>query len=104
MFKPQVRAESVDAAVGGRAVGAGRALRGVRVVVVPAVGDLLAARLAAPKRGALGGRHKHAVVRVLRHRHVGTLCKQRPVHFTPNSIRYYTVRNFTKIIVVIFLS
>lgn len=62
-----MRAQRVDAAVGGRAVGARVALRRVRVEVVPAVGHLLAAGLAAPQRRALGGRHEHAVVRILRH-------------------------------------
>lgn len=61
-----MRAQRVDARVGGGAVGAGRALRRVRVEVVPAVGHLLAARLAAPQRRAVGHGHEHAVVRVLR--------------------------------------
>lgn len=65
VLEAQVRAQRVDAAVGGGAVGAGRALRGVRVEVVPAVGHLLAARLAAPQGGALRHGHEHAVVRVL---------------------------------------
>lgn len=66
VLEAQVRAQRVDAAVGGGAVGAQRALRRVRVEVVPAVGHLLAARLAAPQRRAVGRRHEHAVVRVLR--------------------------------------
>lgn len=75
VLESQVRAQRVDAAVGGGAVGAQAALRRVRVEVVPAVGDLLAARLAAPQRRALGGRHEHAVVRVLRRRgQVRALC------------------------------
>lgn len=72
VLEAQVGAERVDAAVGGGAVGAERALRRVRVEVVPAVGHLLAARLAAPQRRALGRRHEHAVVRVLRR--VRALC------------------------------
>lgn len=74
-------AQGVDAAVGGRAVGAERALGRVRVEVVPAVGDLLAAGLAAPQRGALRRRHEHAVVRVLRRRRrqVRPLCNNPPV-------------------------
>lgn len=43
MLEAQMRAQRVDAAVGGRAVRAHAALRRVRVVVVPAVGHLLAA-------------------------------------------------------------
>lgn len=75
MLESQVRAQRVNAAVGGGAVGAQAALRRVRVEVVPAVGDFLAARLAAPQRRALGGRHEHAVVRVLRRRgKVRALC------------------------------
>lgn len=75
VLEAQVRAQRVNAAVGGGAVGAQAALRRVRVEVVPAVGDLLAARLAAPQRRALGGRHEHAVVRVLRRRgQVRALC------------------------------
>lgn len=72
-----MRAQRVDAAVGGRAVGAERALRRVRVEVVPAVGHLLAARLAAPQRRALGRGHEHAVVRVgRRRRKPRALCNQ----------------------------
>lgn len=66
VFEAEVRAQGVDAAVGGGAVRAERALRRVAVEVVPAVGDLLAARLAAPQRRALRRRHEHAVVRVVR--------------------------------------
>lgn len=88
VLEPQVRAQRVDAAVGGGAVGAGRALRRVRVEVVPAVGHLLAARLAAPQRRALGHGHEHAVVRVGRRgRHVRALCEQQPAdgrHAWPN--------------------
>lgn len=72
-----MRAQRVNAAVGGRAVGAERALRRVRVEVVPAVGHLLAARAAAPQRRVLRRRHEHAVVRVLRRRrYVRALCNQ----------------------------
>lgn len=74
VLEAQVRAQRVDAAVGGGAVGAERALRRVRVEVVPAVGHLLAAGLAAPQRGALRRRHEHAVVRVLRRVRVRPLC------------------------------
>lgn len=75
VLESQVRAQRVNAAVGGGAVGTQAALRRVRVEVVPAVGDFLAARLAAPQRRALGGRHEHAVVRVLRRRgQVRALC------------------------------
>lgn len=66
VFEAEMRAQCVDAAVGGRAVGAQAALSRVRVVVMPTVGDLLATRLAAPQSCALGRRHEHAVVRVLR--------------------------------------
>lgn len=88
-------AQRVDAAVGGRAVGAERALRGVRVEVVPAVGHLLAAGLAAPEGGTLRGRHEHAVVRVLQR--VCPLCKTHRVtqrfHPTP-SFQYFATRSF----------
>lgn len=77
VLEAQVRAQRVDAAVGGGAVGAGRALRRVRVVVVPAVGHLLAARLAAPEREALRRRHEHAVVRE-RGRRRRALCNRPP--------------------------
>lgn len=43
-----VRAQSVDPAVGGRAIGAQRALRGVYVEVVPTIGHLLPAGAASP--------------------------------------------------------
>lgn len=80
VLEAQVRAQRVDAAVGGRAVRAGLALRRVRVEVVPAVGHLLAARLAAPQRRALGRRHEHAVVRVGgRRRQPRALCNNNPV-------------------------
>lgn len=79
VLEAQVRAERVDARVGGGAVGAQAALRRVRVEVVPAVGHLLAARLAAPQRRALGRRHEHAVVRVLRRgRAARPLCNNNP--------------------------
>lgn len=75
-----MRAQRVDAAVGGGAVGAGRALRRVRVEVVPAVGHLLAARLAAPQRRAVGHGHEHAVVRVRRRgSRVRSLCEQQRI-------------------------
>lgn len=88
VLEAQVGPERVDAAVGGGAVGAQRALRRVRVEVVPAVGHLLAARLAAPQRRALRRRHEHAVVRVLRR--VRALCNAtyRRRHASPS----YTTR------------
>lgn len=87
VLEPQVRAQRVDAAVGGGAVGAGRALRRVRVEVVPAVGHLLAARLAAPQRRAVGHGHKHAVVRVGRRgRHVRALCEQQPANASHHAV------------------
>lgn len=43
-----VRAQSVDPAVGGRTIGAQRALRGVYVEVVPTIGHLLPAGAASP--------------------------------------------------------
>lgn len=86
MLEAQMRAQRVDAAVGGRAVRAHAALRRVRVVVVPAVGHLLAAWLAAPEGRALCRRDEHAVVRVLRRRRHATsavpqhaLCEQQPI-------------------------
>lgn len=99
VLEAQVGPERVDAAVGGGAVGAQRALRRVRVEVVPAVGHLLAARLAAPQRRALGRRHEHAVVRVLRRvralcnatyrrRHASPSYTTRPPIFC-NAIRYH---------------
>ncbi|CAH3920344.1 unnamed protein product [Pieris brassicae] len=77
MFETQMRAQGVYTAVGRRAVGAKGPLGSVRVEVMPAVGDLLAARLAPPQGGALGGRYEHAVIRVLRRRHLRPLCNQR---------------------------
>lgn len=78
VLEPQMGAQRVDAAVCSGAVGAERALRGVRVEVVPAVGHLLAARLAAPERRGLGRRHEHVVVRILRRRrHRQPLCNNR---------------------------
>lgn len=74
MLEAEMRAQSVNAAVGGRAVGAQRALRRVAVVVVPAVGHLLAARLATPQRRALRRRHEHVVVRIVRRHHAPALC------------------------------
>lgn len=77
----QVRAQRVDAAVRGRAVRARRALRRVRVEVVPAVGHLLAARLAAPQRRAVGHGHEHGVVRVRRRARAArrALCNNNPL-------------------------
>lgn len=66
VFEAQMWAQRVNATVGSGAVGAERALSCVAVEVVPAVGHFLAARLAAPQSGALGRRHEHAVIRVLR--------------------------------------
>jgi len=43
-----VRAQSVDPAVGGRAIRAQRALRGVYVEVVPTIGHLFPAGAASP--------------------------------------------------------
>lgn len=85
VLEAQMGAQRVDAAVRGRAVGAQRALRRVRVEVVPAVGHLLAAALAAPQRRALRRRHEHAMVRVLRPR---ALCNNAPRHATPHATRY----------------
>lgn len=62
---PQVRPERVDPAVRSRTVRANRPLRGVRVEVVPSVGDLLATGAAPPGRAGLAGRRKHVVVRHL---------------------------------------
>lgn len=98
MLQTQMGAQRVDAAVGGRAVGAERALSGVGMEVVPAVGDLLAARLAAPQRRALGRRHEHAVVGVLRRRdaagHVraGPLCNQPTIARVRDSVSLYTTQ------------
>lgn len=58
----QVGAQRVYSAVRGRAVGTEGALRGVAVEVVPPVGHLLAARLAAPQRRAVRGSSEHAVI------------------------------------------
>lgn len=58
----QVGAQRVDAAVRGRTVGAHGALRRVRVVVVPAVRHLLAARSAAPHRPRITRRREHIVI------------------------------------------
>lgn len=63
MLDTQMGPQCVDAAVGGRAIGAHRALRGVRVKVVPAVGHFLAAGPAAPHRaGQLPGGREHVVI------------------------------------------
>lgn len=62
---PQVRPERVDPAVGRRTVRANGPLRGVRVEVVPSVGNLLAAGAAPPGRAGLAGRRKHVVIRHL---------------------------------------
>lgn len=62
---PQVRPERVDPAVGRRTVRTNGPLRGVRVEVVPSVGDLLATGAAPPGRAGLAGRRKHVVVRHL---------------------------------------
>lgn len=48
VFGAHVTAQCVDAAVSSRTVGTEWALRSVRVIVVPPVGHLLAARLAPP--------------------------------------------------------
>lgn len=63
MLHPQVRPQRVDATVRGRTVGADGSLGSVRVEVVPAIGDLLAARPATP-HGArqLPRRREHVVV------------------------------------------
>lgn len=88
VLEPQVGAQGVDAAVGGGTVGAERALGRVGVEVVPAVGDLLAAGLAAPQRRALGRRHEHAVVGVLRRGQLRPLCNNPRVTHRP--ARAYT--------------
>lgn len=89
VLEAQVRAQRVDAAVRGGAVRAQRALRRVRVEVVPAVGHLLAARLAAPQRRALRRRHEHAVVRVLRRgRQPRALCNQPATPVTTPRLRH----------------
>lgn len=95
VLEAQVGPERVDAAVGGGAVGAQRALRRVRVEVVPAVGHLLAARLAAPQRRAVRRRHEHAVVRVLRR--VRALCnatyrRRHASRPTPPDRQYFAMR------------
>ncbi|XP_026471667.1 head-specific guanylate cyclase-like [Ctenocephalides felis] len=63
MFDAQMSPQSVYPAVTSRTVGARRPLRRVTVVMVPAVGDLLAATAALPQCRKLPSRKKHAVIR-----------------------------------------
>lgn len=58
----QMAAQRINTAVRRGTVGTIRALRGVRMVVVPSVGHLLAARLTAPHERVLAGRLKHNVI------------------------------------------
>lgn len=48
MLDAQMRAQGIDPTIRGRAIGAHGSLGGVRVKVMPAIGDLLAAGSAAP--------------------------------------------------------
>lgn len=57
-----VRAQSVDPAVGGRAIRAQRALRGVYVEVMPTIGHLLSAGEAFPHRRAVKRYGEHVVI------------------------------------------
>jgi hypothetical protein len=58
-----VRAQSVDPAVGGRAIRAQRTLRRVYVEVVPTIGHLLPAGAASPQRRAVKRHGEHLVIR-----------------------------------------
>lgn len=58
-----VRAQSVDPAVGGRAIRAQRALRRVYVEVVPTIGHLLPAGAASPQRRVVKRHGEHLVIR-----------------------------------------
>lgn len=62
MLGPDVRAQGVDAAVGGRAVRAERPLGRVYVEVVPSVGHLLAAGPTSPEGRAAQRHGEHLVV------------------------------------------
>jgi len=63
MLDPQMGAQRIDPAVGGRAVGTHGPLGGVGVEVVPAIGHLLAAGAASPHGARIAGRREHVVVR-----------------------------------------
>lgn len=63
MLHPQMGAQRIDPAVGGRAVGTHGPLGGVGVKVVPAIGHLLAAGAAPPHGARIAGRREHVVVR-----------------------------------------
>jgi len=63
MLDPQMGAQRIDPAVGGRAVGTHGPLGSVGVEVVPAIGHLLAARAASPHGARIAGRREHVVVR-----------------------------------------
>lgn len=58
-----VRAQSVDPAVGGRAIGTQRALRGVYVEVMPTISHLFSTGAASPQRRAVKRHGEHLVIR-----------------------------------------
>lgn len=62
MLDPEVRSQGIDSTVGRRTVRAEGALGRMRMEVVPSVGDLLAARAAAPGRARLPRRREHVMV------------------------------------------
>lgn len=63
MLSANVRAQRVDPAVGGRAIGTQRALRGMYMEVVPAIGHLLSAGATSPQRRTVKRHGEHLVIR-----------------------------------------
>lgn len=62
VFGTQMRAQRINSAVRCRTIRAHRSLCRVRVIVVPSIGHLLAARPTAPHGARITGRREHVVI------------------------------------------